>query len=67
MTLRDGAPTVIAPIANTPAERAGILPGDVVVGVDGEPVTADNYQSMVGRMRGPAGTQVVVAVARNDD
>ena len=64
VTLRDGAPTVIAPIANTPAERAGILPGDVVVAVDGEPVTADNYQSMVGRMRGPAGTRVVVAVSR---
>lgn len=64
VTLRDGEPTVVAPIADTPAEQAGILPGDVVVAVDGTPVTADNYQTMVGRMRGPAGTRVVVAVAR---
>ena len=67
VTLRDGAPTVIAPIANTPAEEAGILPGDIVVAVDGSPVTADNYQSMVGRMRGPAGTRVVVAIARDGE
>ena len=64
VTLRDGSPTVIAPVADTPAARAGILPGDVVVAVDGEPVTADNFQSMVGRMRGPVGTNVSVAVAR---
>ena len=65
VTLRDGAPTVIGAIADTPAEHAGILPGDVVVAVDGAPVTAENFHTMVGRMRGPAGTRVVVAVARD--
>ncbi len=67
VTLLDGAPTVIAPIAGAPAERAGILPGDVVVAVDGESVTAENFHAMVGRMRGPVGTRVTVAVARDGE
>jgi carboxyl-terminal processing protease len=64
VALRDGAPTVITPIEHAPAERAGILAGDVVVAVDGAAVTADNFHRMVGRMRGPAGSKVVVAISR---
>ncbi len=67
VALRDGAPTVITPIEHAPAQRAGILPGDVVVAVDGAPVTAENYHRMVGRMRGPAGSKVVVAVSREGE
>lgn len=65
VALRDGEPTVVAPITDTPAERAGILPGDVVLSVDGSAVTAENFHTMVGRMRGPAGSRVVIAVARD--
>jgi carboxyl-terminal processing protease len=64
VALREGAPTVITPIADAPAQRAGIMAGDVVVAVDGAPVTAENFHRMVGRMRGPAGTNVLVAVNR---
>lgn len=65
IALRDGRPTVVAPIYDAPAERAGILPGDVVVAVDGDEVTAANYQSMVGRMRGAVGTEVTIDVRRD--
>jgi carboxyl-terminal processing protease len=64
--LRDGLPTVVAPIDDTPAERAGILPGDVVVAVDGKAVTASNFQAMIGRMRGAAGSEVTIDVRRGD-
>jgi len=67
VTLHDGSPTVLTPVAGAPAARAGILPGDVVVAVDGEPVTAENFHAMVGRMRGPIGTHVSVAVARDGE
>lgn len=64
VALRDGEPTVVSPIVDAPADQAGIRAGDVIVSVDGGMVTADNYHRMVGRMRGPAGTSVSVAVRR---
>ena len=65
VALQQGQPTVVSPIENTPAERAGILAGDIVVAVDGEAVTASNFQSMVGRMRGVAGTAVNIELQRD--
>jgi carboxyl-terminal processing protease len=67
VALHDGLPTVVAPIGDTPAERAGILPGDVVVAVDGDAVTATNFQAMVGKMRGIAGTEVTIDIRRGAD
>ena len=64
IALRDGRPTVVMPIDDTPAERAGILPGDVVVAVDGTEVNASNFRAMVGRMRGAVGTEVTIDVQR---
>ena len=65
VALQDGSPMVVAPVPDAPAQLAGILPGDVIVAVDGAAVTAENFQRMVGRMRGPPGTQVTVAVSRD--
>jgi carboxyl-terminal processing protease len=67
VALLDGSPTVVAAIDAAPAQLAGIRAGDVVVTVDGATVTAENYERMVGRMRGPAGTTVAVAVAREGE
>lgn len=64
ITLRDGLPTVVAPIGDTPAERAGIMAGDVVIAVDGREITAANFQTMIGRMRGAVGTEVTIDVRR---
>lgn len=59
-----GMVTVVAPIDDTPAERAGILSGDVIVAIDGEPVDAEEPHGAVARMRGRAGTTVVLTIAR---
>lgn len=55
---KNGQPTVIAPLPNTPAAKAGIVSGDVIVAVDGEPVTAKGIDEVANKIRGPKGSQV---------
>ncbi len=58
--------TVVAPIAGTPGERAGILRGDVIVAVDGESIVGITMEEAIRRLRGKPGTMVVVGVERGD-
>jgi len=62
ITMRDGFVTVISPIEDTPAHRAGIMARDRIIKVDGKP-TKDLRQA-VSMMRGPKGTEVRVTVLR---
>ena len=55
---------VIAPIDGTPAQLAGILSGDRIVAIDGVDVDVNNLHETIGKMRGRAGTQVIVTVTR---
>jgi carboxyl-terminal processing protease len=64
VSLEDGKVKVVSPLDGAPAAQAGILPGDIVVSVDHTPVSRDNIEETVGRMRGLAGTQVELAVLR---
>src|SRR5918993_3561398 len=64
VNLDDGKVTVVAPLEGAPAERAGILPGDIVSAVDDVPVDADNVAASVARMRGAPGTSVTLDVVR---
>jgi carboxyl-terminal processing protease len=64
VSLEDGRVTVVAPLDDAPADRAGILAGDVVVSVDEMPVNAENVEDTVNRMRGEPGTEVRLAVTR---
>ena len=64
ISLEGGEVTVIAPLDDTPAQRAGILPGDVVVSVDDVPVDSRNTEATVNRMRGEPGTLVTLDVVR---
>lgn len=65
VSVDDGKVTVVAPLEGTPAERAGILPNDVVVSVDDVPVDPDNTQDAISRMRGEPGTSVTLDVMRS--
>ena len=62
--LRDGQVVVIAPIAGTPGERAGILRGDRIVKVDGRGLASPPMRDAVERLRGKPGTTVRVGLAR---
>ena len=63
----DGKVTVVAPLENTPAQRAGILPDDVVVSVDDIPVDPENTHATIHRMRGEPGTVVTLDVMRDGE
>lgn len=62
----DGKITVVAPIAGTPGERAGILRGDVVVRVDGKDVRGVKMDRVIGKMRGKPGTSVELTLERGE-
>jgi carboxyl-terminal processing protease len=64
VSVREGQVQVVAPIEGTPADRAGIRPGDVIVNIAGIEVEADNAQSAISRLRGPAGTPVALEITR---
>ena len=62
--LRDDNVVVIAPIAGTPGDRAGILRGDRIVKVDGMRLEPPVMRSAVDRLRGKPGTVVRVGLER---
>jgi carboxyl-terminal processing protease len=62
-----GRVVVVTPIEGSPAARAGVRAGDVVLAVDGQPVTADRLEDTIGRMRGAPGTLVRLAVGRDGE
>jgi carboxyl-terminal processing protease len=55
---------VVAPLADSPAERAGILAGDRIVAVDGAPTREMPVGEATRRMKGAAGSQVVLSIER---
>jgi len=65
IAVTDTGVTVVEPIDDSPAERAGILAGDVVVSVDDLTIDAADIDSAVSRMRGAPGTEVKVGVRRD--
>ena len=65
ITLEDGVITVIAPIADTPADRAGIKAHDKIIKIDGEPTKGKTPFDAVKIMRGPRGTEVTLSIYRD--
>ena len=63
--LRDDAITVIAPLKGTPAEQAGILPGDIIYEINGESAMNLTTEEAVEIIRGPRGTTVTITVLRS--
>ncbi|MFH1646936.1 MAG: S41 family peptidase [Chloroflexota bacterium] len=62
VTIEDKKLTIIAPIAGSPAEKAGILAGDVILQIDGEPVGDMSVAEAVIKIRGPRGTAVKLII-----
>jgi len=65
--VRDDVLTVIAPLKDTPAERAGIESGDKIIKIDDTTTQDMTAQEAAQRIRGPEGTDVVLAVIRDGE
>ena len=58
----DGSLRVIAPIDDSPAERAGIKAGDTIVRIDGKVLQADDLETAIASLRGKPGTPITLSV-----
>jgi carboxyl-terminal processing protease len=56
----DNHVVIVAPIDGSPAQKAGVAPGDIILKVDGVDVTGQTLEAVVQRILGPAGTQVTI-------
>ena len=67
ITLKDGIITVITPMAGTPAESAGIKPGDKIVRINGNTTKDIRLGDAVKIMRGDPGTRIILTVWREKE
>lgn len=58
--------TVVSTVENSPANAAGIESGDVILTIDGEPVGSQTPEEAAARIRGEAGTTVVLGIRRGE-
>jgi len=65
--LEDGFVKVIAPIDDTPAQRAGLQAGDMIIRIDDKPVKGLSLNEAVQLMRGKPGTQIRLGILRGTD
>lgn len=64
IAVRDEVLTVVSPLKDTPAERAGLKSGDKILEIDDEETRGLDISTAVSKIRGPKGTQVVLLVMR---
>jgi len=63
----DGEVVVVSPIEGTPADRAGLQAGDVLLSIDGVQLEVESLGDTINRMRGKPGTRVALTVARESE
>ncbi|WP_339336156.1 S41 family peptidase [uncultured Maricaulis sp.] len=59
--------TIVSPIADTPAERAGLRTNDRIIAVDGEAIVGISVDEAVALMRGAVGDPVTITISRDQD
>ena len=67
VAIRDGQLTVVAPFDGSPAAKAGIRAGDVILEVDGEPTSEMSLMEAVLNVRGPKGTSVRLLILHQNE
>jgi len=66
ITVKDHIVTVVSPIEDTPAWRAGIKPGDRIVEIDGQSTKGMSSMDAAAKLRGKRGTSVTISVMREN-
>jgi len=64
ISIRDNWLTVITPMPGTPAYRIGVLPGDRIIKIEGEPTNDITMEDAIKKLRGKPGEKVVITIAR---
>lgn len=67
ITQVDSMPTVVAPLPDSPAEKAGLRAKDVVYEVDGEKTADMAFDDVINKIRGKEGTQVILTIVRSGE
>ena len=66
ITQENGLVKVVSPIDDTPAYRAGMLPGDLIIGIEGKSIRGLPLNKAVEKLRGPVGSGVKITILRKD-
>jgi len=66
ITMQNGRLTVVSPIEDTPAFRAGLKAGDIILEIDGEMTQDITIMDAVHKIRGPKGTEVELTILHKD-
>lgn len=64
---QDGSMSIHSVFPGSPAERGGLKPGDLIIAVDGTPIEGETVEQVALRIRGPAGTDVVLTIKRGEN
>lgn len=64
ITIKDGLLLVVAPMEGSPAEKAGVRPGDIIVKIDGKYTKEFSLVDAVKRLRGPKGSPIQISLSR---
>lgn len=65
LAIKDKNIVVVAPLKDTPAYKAGVMKGDVIIAINGETTAGMSVDDAVKKIRGKAGTNVTLTFARN--
>lgn len=60
----EGFVEIVAPIEGQPAEAVGLRPGDLILEVDGEDIVGQDFYAVIGKVRGPRGSEVEIKILR---
>lgn len=60
----DGSLRIVRALSDTPASRPGVMPGDILVAINGQPVIAPPWKPVLDQLRGPIGPHVSLTVGR---
>ncbi|CCO24303.1 S41 family peptidase [Maridesulfovibrio hydrothermalis] len=66
ISMEKGRLTVISPIEDTPAYKAGLKPGDLILEIDGDSTQSISLMEAVGKIRGKRGTDVILTILHKD-
>jgi carboxyl-terminal processing protease len=66
VTMENGVVKVVSPIDDTPAAKAGVQAGDLIIAIDGKPIVNMSLNEAVEKMRGPVGSNITITLRRGE-